>query len=98
MGGDFGPRCIIPSVARCLQQIPELRVILVGSPEPMTSLCSKYQLPADRVSFVHTSETILADDAPSSVLRSKRDASMRVAIELVRDAQADGCLSAGNTG
>ena len=98
MGGDFGPRCIIPSVARCLQQIPELKVILVGSPEPMTSLCSDHQLPADRVSFIHTSETILADDAPASVLRNKRDASMRVAIELVRDGRADGCLSAGNTG
>ena len=98
MGGDFGPRCTIPSVARCLQQIPELKVILVGSPEPMASLCSEYQLPADRFSLVHTSETILADDAPASVLRNKRDASMRVAIELVRDGQADGCLSAGNTG
>src|SRR5690554_1173223 len=98
MGGDFGPRCIIPSVARCLQQIPGLTVMLVGSPEPMASLCEQYQLPADRVSYIHTSETILADDLPASVLRSKRDASMRVAIEMVRDGRADGCLSAGNTG
>ena len=98
MGGDFGPRCIIPSVARCLQQISELKVTLVGSPEPMRALSREYQLPADRVSFVHTSEIILADDMPASVLRSKRDASMRVAIEMVRDGKADGCLSAGNTG
>ena len=98
MGGDFGPRCIIPSVARCLEQIPELEVTLVGSPEPMSSLSSKYPLPVDRVRFIHTSETILADDVPASVLRSKRDASMRVAIEQVRDGQAHGCLSAGNTG
>lgn len=98
MGGDFGPRCIIPSVARCLGQLSQLKVILVGSPESMTSICNTYQLPADRVSFIHTSETILADDLPASVLRSKRDASMRVAIEQVRDGHADGCLSAGNTG
>ena len=98
MGGDFGPRYIIPAVARSLEQIPALKVMLVGSPEPMTGLCRTHQLPADRVRFIHTSETILADDAPASVLRNKRDASMRVAIELVRDGQADGCLSAGNTG
>ena len=98
MGGDFGPRCIIPSVVRCLEQIPELEVVLVGSPEPMTRLCKEHQLPADRVTSIHTSETIHADDAPASVLRNKRDASMRVAIEQVRDGRADGCLSAGNTG
>src|SRR5690554_5284023 len=98
MGGDFGPRFIIPAVARCLQQIPGLSVVLVGSPEPMTSLSQKHRLPGDRVSFVPTSETILANDLPASVLRSKRDASMRVAIEQVRDGMADGCLSAGNTG
>lgn len=98
MGGDFGPRCIIPAVAHCLEQAPAFKVILVGSPEPMTSLYKAHQLPADRVTLVHTSETILADDAPASVLRGKRDASMRVAIELVRDGRADGCLSAGNTG
>ena len=98
MGGDFGPRCIIPAVARCLEQIPGFKVVLVGSPEPMASLCAEYPLPGDRVSFVHTSETILADDLPASVLRGKRDASMRVAIEQVRDGHADGCLSAGNTG
>lgn len=98
MGGDFGPRFIIPAIARCLQQIPGLSVVLVGSPEPMTSLSQKHRLPDARVSFVPTSETILANDLPASVLRSKRDASMRVAIEQVRDGMADGCLSAGNTG
>lgn len=98
MGGDFGPRCIIPAVALCLKQIPGLHVVLVGSPEPMTHLCKQYQLPDARVSFVYTSEIILADDLPASVLRHKRDASMRVALEQVRDGAADGCLSAGNTG
>ncbi|KKO01372.1 hypothetical protein LCGC14_0115830 [marine sediment metagenome] len=98
MGGDFGPRCIIPAVAHSLRLLPELDVILVGSPEPLQQLCSEYPLPADRVRFVYTSEIILADDSPASVLRSKRDASMRVAIEQVRDGLADGCLSAGNTG
>ncbi|PAU87252.1 phosphate acyltransferase [Pseudomonas sp. WN033] len=98
MGGDHGPRCIIPAVARSLAKLPELQVMLVGSKESLVALSHEYRLPAERVSFRYTSEQILADDSPASVLRHKRDASMRVAIELVRDGQADGCLSAGNTG
>ncbi|MFO7703938.1 MAG: phosphate acyltransferase PlsX [Halopseudomonas sp.] len=98
MGGDFGPRCIIPAVARSLQTTPDLHVLLVGSPEPIAQLCAQYRIPADRFQLVPTTQVILADDPPASVLRGKKDASMRVAIELVRDGHADGCLSAGNTG
>ncbi len=98
MGGDFGPRCIIPAVARCLSTHPGLTVVLIGSPEAMQEQASRYPLPQDRVRWVPATELILADDSPASVLRHKRDASMRLAIEQVRDGLADGCLSAGNTG
>lgn len=98
MGGDFGPRCIIPAVARSLRQIPDLHVLLVGDAEQLEALCKKYQLPPGRIRCIPTTQTILADDPPASVLRGKTDASMRVAIEQVRDGHADGCLSAGNTG
>lgn len=98
MGGDFGPRCIVPAVARCLARLPQLNVILVGDQAALESALRSCSLPSDRVSFRYTSEVILADDSPASVLRRKTDASMRVAIELVRDRQAAGCLSAGNTG
>lgn len=98
MGGDLGPRCIIPAVARSLSTHPGLSVLLVGSPESMQFQTSNHPLPSDRARWVVTSEVILPDDSPSSVLRHKRDASMRIAIEQVRDGAADGCLSAGNTG
>lgn len=98
MGGDFGPRCIIPAVARSLQATPDLYAILVGPTDVISPLCAQFQLPPDRHHCIHTTETIEADDSPASVLRGKRDASMRVAIEQVRDGAAQGCLSAGNTG
>jgi len=98
MGGDFGPRCIIPAVARSLRQIPDLHVLLVGDAEQLDSLCKKHQLPNGRFRCIPATQTILADDSPASVLRGKPDASMRLAIEQVRDGHADGCLSAGNTG
>ncbi len=98
MGGDFGPRCIIPAVARSLEVIPELEVVLVGSADPLESLCQQAGLPADRVRLLFTTEVIHSEDSPTEVLRTKRDASMRVSIEQVRDGLVDGCLSAGNTG
>ncbi|WP_150303946.1 phosphate acyltransferase PlsX [Pseudomonas saliphila] len=98
MGGDFGPRCIIPAISRCLQQHPELNVVLVGSADPVQHLCRDHVLPPERVRYVFTSDVILPTDSPSSILRAKPDASMRVAIEQVRDGAAHGCLSGGNTG
>lgn len=98
MGGDFGPRCIIPAVARSLRQIPDLYVLLVGDAEQLASLCNKHRLPSGRIRCIPTTQIIHASDSPASVLRRKPDASMRVAIEQVRDGHADACLSAGNTG
>lgn len=98
MGGDFGPRCIIPAVASSLQMTPDLHVILVGATDPVAQLCQQHRLPPERFQLIPTTEVILADDPPASVLRGKKDASMRVAIQQVRDGHADGCLSAGNTG
>ena len=98
MGGDSGPRCIIPAVARSLAELPSLKVTLVGDAAVLDAALAANPLPVERVSLRYTTDVILADDPPASVLRRKTDASMRVAIELVRDGQADGCLSAGNTG
>ncbi|QJD58484.1 phosphate acyltransferase PlsX [Pseudomonas sp. gcc21] len=98
MGGDFGPRCIIPAVARSLRQYPDLNVVLVGSADPVQQLAQEHLLPPQRVQYVFTTDVVLPTDSPSSILRSKPDASMRVAIEQVRDGKAQGCLSAGNTG
>ncbi|UAX00039.1 phosphate acyltransferase PlsX [Halopseudomonas nanhaiensis] len=98
MGGDFGPRCILPAVARSLATHPGLEVVLVGSAESMHEQSTLCPLPEKRVRWISASEVIHADDSPASVLRHKRDASMRLAIEQVRDGHADGCLSAGNTG
>lgn len=98
MGGDYGPRCIIPAVARSLAQIPDLHVLLIGDAEQIGPLCKKHRLPSGRFQCIPTTQIILADDSPASVLRGKPDASMRVTIQQVCDGAADACLSAGNTG
>ncbi|MAD27421.1 MULTISPECIES: phosphate acyltransferase PlsX [Halopseudomonas] len=98
MGGDRGPRCIVPAALRSLSLYPFLHITLVGAADIVEPLLGSAAVDSDRLSFRPAREQILADDPPASVLRGKRDASMRVALELVRDGQVDGCLSAGNTG
>lgn len=98
MGGDCGPRCIVPAALRSLSLYPSLHITLVGAADVVEPLLTDADLASDRLSFRPACEQILADDPPASVLRGKCDSSMRVALELVRDGLVDGCLSAGNTG
>jgi len=98
MGGDFGPRCIIPAAIRSLSLFPSLHLILVGAADAISPLLAAAHYSPERITVVPASQQILADDPPAKVLRGKPDASMRIALQLVRDGKADGCLSAGNTG
>ena len=99
MGGDHGPDVTIPASLDCLKNNPALKLILVGNEQVIKSLLPKdlgiYQ---DRLSIHHASQCVEMDESPSKALKNKKDSSMRVAINLVKDGQADACVSAGNTG
>ncbi len=99
MGGDFGPEVTIPASLDCLKDNAELKLILVGDETVIRQYLS--QLPGDyqdRLVIRHASQRVEMDESPSKALKNKKDSSMRVAINLVRDSQADACVSAGNTG
>jgi glycerol-3-phosphate acyltransferase PlsX len=99
MGGDFGPRCIVPASVACLAEFPSLHLVLVGQAPLLEELIAR--VPAadrQRLQIEHASEVIGMDERPAQALRGKPDASMRVALELVRNGRAQACVSAGNTG
>jgi len=99
MGGDFGLPVIVPAALSALSRDPELQLILVGQQEailPMVEHTSAYQ--KGRLMIEHASETVGMDEPPAQALRKKKDSSMRVAINLVKDGKAGACVSAGNTG
>lgn len=98
MGGDHAP---IPevqgSVAAARNQ--DVNIILVGKQDVLRAELGRHdgwkKLP---IEILHASEVVTMEDNPAKVLRTKRDSSIRVAARLVRDGQADGLVSAGNTG
>lgn len=96
MSGDLGPRVIIPSIIKFLQNTPQVSVFAVGDESLISTLIPKSFL--HRITIVHASEVIAMDETIAVALRVKKQSSMRKAIELVASAQAQACVSAGNTG
>ena len=99
MGGDHGPAVTLPAAAAMLARHPSLSLILVGDRERLESAVASLDPPIrQRLTLHAASQVVDMDESPSQALRFKRDSSMRVAIDLVRNGQADACVSAGNTG
>ncbi|WP_332815015.1 phosphate acyltransferase PlsX [Ramlibacter sp.] len=91
MGGDHGPAVTLPACRSFLQAHPEARLLLVGSGEALRDF-------HPRAAHVPASEVVAMDDPVEVALRRKKDSSMRVAIQQVKDGHADAAVSAGNTG
>ena len=92
MGGDHGPSVTLLACKQFLQAHPEAKLLLVGLPQAL----QHFQHP--RATLVAASEVVTMEDPLEVALRRKKDSSMRVAIEQVRDGKADVAVSAGNTG
>ncbi len=99
MGGDFGPRCIVPACLSAMAENPSLELILVGQAPVLEDILSRQSgVDGARLRVEHASEIIAMDERPAQALRNKPDSSMRQALELVRQGRAQACVSAGNTG
>lgn len=97
MGGDHGPKVVVPAALDFLRKTRETTVILVGREEAILPfLPSGWREP--RLHFQPASQEVAMDELPSRALRTKKDSSMRVALELVKRGEAHACVSAGNTG
>ena len=99
MGGDFGPEVTVPATATALSKHPDAEFIFVGDEEVILPLVEEHGLADDsRIALFHTSEQVEMDDKPSVALRSRRESSMRLAINMVKEGRAGATVSAGNTG
>ncbi len=99
MGGDHGPAVTVPACLAFLEQTPGARVILVGLEAPLSQALDKERSAArERISVHLATEVVGMDEPPADALRKKKNSSMRVAVNLVKEGVADACVSAGNTG
>src|SRR4051812_12152549 len=99
MGGDVGPAVTVPASLAFLEGHPEAAVILVGQQEAMQGHALYAQLQSHpRCEFVHAAEIVTMDDPIEIALRRKKNSSMRIAMNQVKDGAAHAAVSAGNTG
>jgi phosphate acyltransferase len=99
MGGDHGPEVVIPAAVNSIKARDDLTIVLVGDEAVIrAALGDAAHTFAERLIIQHASQRVEMDDLASHALRNKKDSSMRVALDLVKDGKADACVSAGNTG
>ena len=99
MGGDHGPVVTVPAALSFLRSHSEANAILVGREEAIRPLLGTAAAEfGSRLQLRPASEVVEMDDPPAIAMRTKKDSSMRVAIDLVKAGNADAAVSAGNTG
>ncbi|MCH8503721.1 MAG: phosphate acyltransferase PlsX [Ectothiorhodospiraceae bacterium] len=99
MGGDHGPSVVVPAAVAVAKSHSHVSQILVGAQEVLEAALRQHGGSGiDSIRVHHASQTVAMDEPPSQALRLKKDSSMRVAINLVKDGEADAIVSAGNTG
>ena len=97
MGGDNGLAVTAPGIRRALQNYSNLHCLLVGRQADIVSLLGD-TIGNPNIEIVQAAEVVDMHESPATALRSKKNSSMRVAINLVAEGRADACVSAGNTG
>ncbi|MBB5323711.1 glycerol-3-phosphate acyltransferase PlsX [Anoxybacillus tepidamans] len=94
MGGDYAPKEIVFGAQKAVQHFQDVEITLFGDEQQIRSHLSV----DERIQIVHADETIEATDEPVRAVRRKKQSSMVLMAEEVRQGRADACISAGNTG
>src|SRR6185436_5828061 len=99
MGGDHGPHVTGPPALEFQARQPDVEIVLVGQPEAIErELTTLGRKPDARLRVQAASEVVAMDEALATALRVKKDSSMRVMANLLKEGAAHAAVSAGNTG
>jgi len=99
MGGDFGPEVVIPAAIHVVKKFTDIHIILVGDEARLHDCAKDNNIDLDKhFEIQHASQVVEMHEDPRHAVRKKKDSSMRVAINLVKEGRAQAVVSAGNTG
>jgi len=99
MGGDNAPGAIVEGCVSALSEM-DAEIILVGKEDAIRAELEKYKgmYEEDRIEIVHAEEVIENEDSPVKAVRTKKNSSLVMAVDMVKDGTANAMMSAGNTG
>ena len=98
MGGDHAPGVEVDAALRAVRERDGFQVVLVGDEAKIRGELERLGGGPERLEVRHTTQVITMDDAPAQPVRGKKDSSMRVGFDLVKERRADAVVSAGNSG
>ncbi len=98
-GGDNSPDEIVKGVALAIKKYSDLYVIITGDKDKLEELFDNYDIDKSRIEIVHTTEIIINDESPTEAIRGKKDSSLVVALNILKEREdVCGLVSAGSTG
>lgn len=97
MGGDTAPETPVAGAIRAARELPA-EIVLIGNQSQIEPQLARYPKRPKNISLLHASETIGMDEPPVASIRKKRDSSINVGVEALREGKIDAFVSAGNTG
>ncbi|MDO4906304.1 phosphate acyltransferase PlsX [Neisseria sp.] len=98
MGGDAGLNVTVPGAVAFLNRQNNVNLIMVGDEERVKAALAAAHAPMGRITVQHASQVVEMDEAPQLALKNKKDSSMRIAVNQVKEGLAQAAVSAGNTG
>lgn len=98
MSGDLGAEIVVRAAKASLEKYPDLELIVVGDENELHGHVTRIVGKEPRMIIRNASEVVGMSESPVEALRKKKDSSMRIAIDLVKEGTAQACVSAGNTG
>lgn len=97
MGGDYAPQAPIEAGVKAVKEL-DVNIVFVGQTDIIKKELSKYKYPSDKISVVHAETVITNHEEPAKAVRSKKDASVVVAANMLKNGEGDAMLSMGSTG
>jgi len=98
MGGDNAPNSVVSGCVQVVNLKKNIKIFLVGDEKRVKEELDKYQYNKEQIEVVHASEVISNHDSPVMSIRRKKDSSIVVGLNLVKENKADAFVSAGSTG
>lgn len=98
MGGDYAPGEMVKGAIDAVNMRDDIKVILVGQEDVIKEEIGKYQYPEDKIGIVHAEEVIETAEPPVNAIRKKKNSSIVVGMNMVKNKEADAFVSAGSSG
>ena len=98
MGGDNAPSEIVAGAVEAVNAKPEIQVLLVGQEDKVKAELSKYAFSKERIQVMNATEIIATEEPPVNAIRKKKDSSIVVGLNMLKEGKGDAFVSAGSTG